>query len=1489
VAVEYDAVLGPSSTQADAFGLIGDYVDKALDGYNCTVLAYGQTGTGKTYTMSGGQWTTDTPIAVAEAQPDAQNIERAQKGVIPRAFDRLFARISEFSSATTIFTVKTSCLEVYNEKIFDLLATKRSSAKSGGTIAGQRRDSSSTLNKELMALPLKETVRKEVFVDGLRKMEVASMVEMERLLQQASAQRAIRDTMYNEHSSRSHTIFQVHISKQELNGKNVVTSSSKLNFVDLAGSEKWKTTNGVGGEQGKMSGMHLKEMTAINKSLSALGSCINALAEEGRAHIPYRDSKLTRLLQDSLGGNSHVAFVVTVCGTEGRMTETHSSLKFADRARCVVTMPTVHRMVADEPGGVQAAKYYEKQISSLRSNLRRMRQQLEAAQKQRRQSEQAKTQAEAEVRAQVEAASRKASESSRRGSEQAAAAAEAEARARAAENAQLLQTLADTKKALGEEQERGALLRRERDEARCAEEAAKVVVGEAAVEEVRRERARERLLGRARAEGVTGGPAGVGVKGGITCSSHDAGRGEDTRIPDVELSMPGVSEFLNRGEGGSAIILEEPSKLFASAINKNEANSMAFSQSEEPIQNDDCTPREGQDGQEGLSADASEFEMRQLMDELEAEERRLESILEEEAKIQTALAQRQVELEATVKRQEEQAQWQQQLEDGDDDTDDDDEGRWQQEVQEVQEREALERQQAAKRDRQRGPGAANVAGEGMGGEGNKNHGSYNFDPAYQPTTTTEPAGNIERGRNSRERAGLSDQDGRVYRECGRGARVVQVPKSIRSDPQRHSSQEAGANFFGPGPKGGAKKGKKGTRGKKTGVGNGKRAKKQTWEEKLAEEGRRQQEQHPSSAPPPNYRPPLQRQKGGARGRDNRTTGRASSDPLVLPRMGLSDFSATSAAAGPSEFELRGPVSESDLLYEERVPTEPSPHYAHSEGGGAVKGGQIPVPVPPPGKPNHRQSHGYKEGRGPRRQRARSRERSGGRAREQDTTQPRRQPRRQPQQQHPPQRRHQRGQQAQRTAPTRAPPPTDDGEEDYLSDVDLHGGYVGGCSDGGGGVDGGVDVTMTTPAMQAQEMISIKAALKAEMDELQREYAPSARAGNVPRLPPAGVARLLRKLQARLAMVDAQLKAGQVGRAVGAGARTGASTSRYADEDENIDSSNIDESFNVQIVGGKVSAARGTRAGKINHGGDRQNENKQRKQQLQQQGGQQYQQEEQYEQEVLEEAEVEAVVGHRFKPRSESSGAGPLSECQYRVRWRGAGAEEDEWVERDELAEAEDPSPALLEEYERSEGIGMFKGRPYIDHAREDSKLSRPKHGVDRPNHHRPRLSNGSRERATAAGDTATAAATSRKHSPTKARRDAANCNSKAGERARARSQERKDQPEERRHSSGGVGRNREDNWAVQQQIYTAKGAGRRTGPAADIVLAEPALNISLAASFRGDTSEGEAVFAPHRGKQAHKQQLRQQQQQPESTQEQDEEDARYERVRMDMEARIAQL
>uniref|UniRef100_K3X600 Kinesin motor domain-containing protein n=1 Tax=Globisporangium ultimum (strain ATCC 200006 / CBS 805.95 / DAOM BR144) TaxID=431595 RepID=K3X600_GLOUD len=143
--------------------------------------------------------------------------------------------------------------------------------------------------------------------------------------------RTIRATEYNEKSSRSHALLQLsaEVESRGIEGATTIIRRAKLNLVDLAGSEKWDTDVAMGNDR-------CKELTSINQSLSALGNVISALANSKRTHIPYRDSKLTRLLQDSLGGNTRTVVIATISPSETALDETISTLMFADRAKCVM-------------------------------------------------------------------------------------------------------------------------------------------------------------------------------------------------------------------------------------------------------------------------------------------------------------------------------------------------------------------------------------------------------------------------------------------------------------------------------------------------------------------------------------------------------------------------------------------------------------------------------------------------------------------------------------------------------------------------------------------------------------------------------------------------------------------------------------------------------------------------------------------------------------------------------------------------------------------------------------------------------------------------------------------------------------------------------------------------------------------------------------------------------------------------------------------------
>lgn len=280
----FDRIFGEECQQADVFGAVGvKLVAHSLEGYNSCIFAYGQTGSGKTHTMVG--------------QGD---------GLIQRSVDQLFLRmaVGEAPQGGTEYAVTCSYFEIYNEQLVDLLDPAQKK------------------------LTVREDLKKGVFVENLSEEPVESVQKAVALLNQGIRSRHIGETLMNRESSRSHAVYTLHIQCKVAAGGNTSLRTSKLHFVDLAGSERQKATACVG--------ERLKEASNINKSLTTLGMVINSLsAESKRTHIPFRDSKLTFVLRDSLGGNSRTFIVATVSSRPESFQETLSTLKFAQRAKMV--------------------------------------------------------------------------------------------------------------------------------------------------------------------------------------------------------------------------------------------------------------------------------------------------------------------------------------------------------------------------------------------------------------------------------------------------------------------------------------------------------------------------------------------------------------------------------------------------------------------------------------------------------------------------------------------------------------------------------------------------------------------------------------------------------------------------------------------------------------------------------------------------------------------------------------------------------------------------------------------------------------------------------------------------------------------------------------------------------------------------------------------------------------------------------------------------
>ncbi|PKC03967.1 kinesin-domain-containing protein, partial [Rhizophagus irregularis] len=295
----FDYVFPSDTEQEEVFQeCASPLIDKMVEGYNVTILAYGQTGSGKTYSMG---------TAV-----DGSNIQ----GIIPRAIRKLFADLHERKEQNPFyeFEVYVSFLELYNEDLIDLLNP-------------QSRENNKKGKNDLM---IREDANGQIYLSGVKEVQVSNPDELLGQLQKGSLYRTVASTDMNMVSSRSHAIFSV-ILKQT-----GIEITSKFHFVDLAGSERLKRTNSIGDRA--------KEGIAINGSLLALGNVICALGDESRkvTHIPYRDSKLTRLLQDSLGGNSQTLMLACVSPADSNFMETLNTLKYANRARNIKNKVSVN-------------------------------------------------------------------------------------------------------------------------------------------------------------------------------------------------------------------------------------------------------------------------------------------------------------------------------------------------------------------------------------------------------------------------------------------------------------------------------------------------------------------------------------------------------------------------------------------------------------------------------------------------------------------------------------------------------------------------------------------------------------------------------------------------------------------------------------------------------------------------------------------------------------------------------------------------------------------------------------------------------------------------------------------------------------------------------------------------------------------------------------------------------------------------------------------
>lgn len=317
----YDFVADEDISQDEIFQVVGKPITTScMSGYNGTVFAYGQTGAGKTHTILG-------PEVCSEGSPQYE-----ERGLLPRCIEFLFASINrEMRRCEGLeFLVKCSFIEIYNEQVIDLLSATQT------------------------PLSIREDLKLGVYVENLTELAATSAPDTYIIMKQGTQRRHTGATQMNKESSRSHSVFTMLIESREAKQGLQNFRSSRFHLIDLAGSERQKSTEAAG--------TRLKEAGMINKSLSALGSVINALVDisEGRSrHVHYRDSKLTFLLKDSLGGNSKTCIVAAISPAASGYGETLSTLKFAQRAKMIRNKAVVNE---DSSIDVKALKEQVKQL-----------------------------------------------------------------------------------------------------------------------------------------------------------------------------------------------------------------------------------------------------------------------------------------------------------------------------------------------------------------------------------------------------------------------------------------------------------------------------------------------------------------------------------------------------------------------------------------------------------------------------------------------------------------------------------------------------------------------------------------------------------------------------------------------------------------------------------------------------------------------------------------------------------------------------------------------------------------------------------------------------------------------------------------------------------------------------------------------------------------------------------------------------------------------
>ncbi|EKX53682.1 hypothetical protein GUITHDRAFT_64226, partial [Guillardia theta CCMP2712] len=291
----FDNVFDNVSTSEDVYDKCArGIILSALEGQNGTIFVYGQTSSGKTHTMQG-----------SESQP----------GIVPHGISFIFNEIKHVTNSQE-FLVRCSYIEIYNENITDLLNPKNSNLK------------------------LHTNPKGGVYVGNVTEPVIANAQQAMELISKGAANRQVGETKMNEASSRSHSIFRMVIECRNKSDSSGAVMVGELNMVDLAGSERQSQTQATGAR--------LKEGANINKSLLTLGNVIAKLSEGEQSHVPYRDSKLTRILERALGGNSRTSIICTITPAAVHTEETLSTLKFATRAKTIKNTVTVNEVLDDQ-------------------------------------------------------------------------------------------------------------------------------------------------------------------------------------------------------------------------------------------------------------------------------------------------------------------------------------------------------------------------------------------------------------------------------------------------------------------------------------------------------------------------------------------------------------------------------------------------------------------------------------------------------------------------------------------------------------------------------------------------------------------------------------------------------------------------------------------------------------------------------------------------------------------------------------------------------------------------------------------------------------------------------------------------------------------------------------------------------------------------------------------------------------------------------------